>query len=103
MPYTDQDRKFSIIKLTKSRKKKVSRVIFNIKIKKLKIFFSGTVRKGTHEFAWLYLKTLISFRGKVHRNNMNLASSFLEDFLDFVSNTTLSITMSDINIPTLLT
>lgn len=33
---------------------------------------------------------------KVHRNNMNLASSFLEDF------PTLSISMPDINIPTLL-
>lgn len=36
-------------------------------------------------------------------NNMKLASSFLEDFLDFIWNTTLSISMSDINIPTLLT
>lgn len=34
---------------------------------------------------------------------MNLALSFLGDFLDLISNTTLSISTSDINIPTLLT
>lgn len=59
--------------------------------------------KGTRGFARLRLTKLTTFRGKAHRDNIILVSSFLEDFLDFLSNITKSTSIADITSPTPVT